>query len=228
VPELPEVEALALDLKGPAGRPRHRPDRPRGVQRPQDVRPAAAGTRGHVRRRRHAARQVPRHQAGGLHLCLHLARAGWVRWKDEVPAAPPARAASRRSPHASSSTTTPASTSPRPAPRRAWPCTSCGHRSTYPVSRRWVRTRWWMSSRRRCSRASSRPRAASSSRACCATRARSPASATPTPTRSCTPRGCRRSSRPNSLDRGRAGHALRRRPRHPRRCGRPLTRAGRQ
>ena len=48
-------------------------------------------------------------------------------------------------------------------------------------------------------RRSSRPRAASSSRACCATRAPSPASATPTPTRSCTPRGCRRSSRPASL-----------------------------
>ena len=27
--------------------------------------------------------------AGGLHLVLHLARAGWVRWRDEVPALPP-------------------------------------------------------------------------------------------------------------------------------------------
>ncbi|MGW4028685.1 Fpg/Nei family DNA glycosylase [Streptomyces sp. NPDC004838] len=26
---------------------------------------------------------------GGLHLVIHLARAGWLRWKDEFPAAPP-------------------------------------------------------------------------------------------------------------------------------------------
>src|SRR5690606_17718236 len=28
-------------------------------------------------------------EASGLHLVLHLARAGWIRWKDEVPALPP-------------------------------------------------------------------------------------------------------------------------------------------
>ncbi|SCK36342.1 Fpg/Nei family DNA glycosylase [Streptomyces sp. WMMB 322] len=27
--------------------------------------------------------------AGGLHLVVHLARAGWLRWRDSVPAAPP-------------------------------------------------------------------------------------------------------------------------------------------
>ncbi|MGW6459049.1 Fpg/Nei family DNA glycosylase [Streptomyces sp. NPDC055078] len=27
--------------------------------------------------------------AGGLHLVIHLARAGWLRWQDELPAAPP-------------------------------------------------------------------------------------------------------------------------------------------
>jgi formamidopyrimidine-DNA glycosylase len=27
--------------------------------------------------------------AGGTHLVLHLARAGWIRWRDEVPALPP-------------------------------------------------------------------------------------------------------------------------------------------
>ena len=27
--------------------------------------------------------------AGGLHLIMHLARAGWIRWRDEVPATPP-------------------------------------------------------------------------------------------------------------------------------------------
>ncbi|MFJ6608962.1 Fpg/Nei family DNA glycosylase [Streptomyces sp. NPDC091289] len=28
-------------------------------------------------------------EAGGLHLCTHLARAGWLRWKDSFPATPP-------------------------------------------------------------------------------------------------------------------------------------------
>lgn len=28
-------------------------------------------------------------EAGGLHLIMHLARGGWVRWREEVPAAPP-------------------------------------------------------------------------------------------------------------------------------------------
>lgn len=28
-------------------------------------------------------------EAGGLHLILHLARAGWIRWRDEVPSLPP-------------------------------------------------------------------------------------------------------------------------------------------
>ncbi|MBW3703210.1 Fpg/Nei family DNA glycosylase, partial [Streptomyces griseus] len=28
-------------------------------------------------------------EAGGLHLCTHLARAGWLRWKDSFPPPPP-------------------------------------------------------------------------------------------------------------------------------------------
>ncbi|MDN5854924.1 MAG: Fpg/Nei family DNA glycosylase, partial [Actinomycetia bacterium] len=28
-------------------------------------------------------------EAAGLHLVIHLSRAGWVRWKDAMPAAPP-------------------------------------------------------------------------------------------------------------------------------------------
>jgi formamidopyrimidine-DNA glycosylase len=28
-------------------------------------------------------------EASGLHLVIHLSRAGWIRWKDEMPAAPP-------------------------------------------------------------------------------------------------------------------------------------------
>jgi formamidopyrimidine-DNA glycosylase len=89
VPELPEVEALALDLRG-------RLD-------------------GHAIARIHVAQfsalktfdpplsamegtlvdDVTRHgkfldiEASGVHLVLHLARAGWVRWREEVPTIPP-------------------------------------------------------------------------------------------------------------------------------------------
>jgi formamidopyrimidine-DNA glycosylase len=89
VPELPEVEALALDLRGRlVGQPittvhlaqfsaLKTYDPPLG---------AVDGT---------FIEDVTRHgkfldiNASGLHLVLHLARAGWVRWREEVPALPP-------------------------------------------------------------------------------------------------------------------------------------------
>ena len=170
---------------------------------------------------------------GGLHLVMHLARAGWIRWKDEVPTLPPAarrqeparrarrarrpvRARHHRGRHQEEPGHLPG---PRPAGRP-------GHRQPRPRPARPTTSRWRGSAR------SSPPRAASSSRACSATRAPSPASATPTPTRSCTPPGCRRSSRPSCLLEGDddtdAGDPLRRHPGHPRRRRRAVARAGRQ
>ncbi|WP_151083810.1 Fpg/Nei family DNA glycosylase [Nocardioides cynanchi] len=89
MPELPEVEALALDLKG-------RLDG-RALTRIHVVAfsalktfdPPVSALEGTM------VDDVTRHgkfidiEASGLHLIFHLARAGWIRWRDEVPALPP-------------------------------------------------------------------------------------------------------------------------------------------
>ncbi|HEU4568507.1 MAG TPA: DNA-formamidopyrimidine glycosylase family protein [Marmoricola sp.] len=89
MPELPEVEALARDLTGRLT--------DRAIVRVDIVAfsclktydpPVSALTGALVD-------GVTRHgkfldiDAGGTHLVLHLAKAGWVRWRDEVPALPP-------------------------------------------------------------------------------------------------------------------------------------------
>jgi formamidopyrimidine-DNA glycosylase len=89
VPELPEVEGLALDLTERL--------RERAIVRFDIVAinalktfdppvSALVGT---------FVESVGRHgkfldiEAGGLHVVIHLARAGWIRWRDEAPALPP-------------------------------------------------------------------------------------------------------------------------------------------
>lgn len=62
-------------------------------------------------------------EADGLHFVTHLARAGWLHWKDTLPDGRPAPARAR-SHCASPWRPARASTSPRPAPRRSSPCTS--------------------------------------------------------------------------------------------------------
>jgi len=89
VPELPEVEALALDLRGRFA--------DRAIAKVYIVAfsalktfdpPVTALEGGFVD-------DVTRHgkfldiSAGGLHLVFHLARAGWIRWRDELPPVPP-------------------------------------------------------------------------------------------------------------------------------------------
>jgi formamidopyrimidine-DNA glycosylase len=89
VPELPEVEALALDLRG------RLTDRAivkvhiAAVSALKTFDPPVQALEGTL------VEDVTRHgkfldiSASGLHLVLHLARAGWVRWRDEVPTLPP-------------------------------------------------------------------------------------------------------------------------------------------
>ncbi len=89
VPELPEVEALALDLKG------RLTDRAivkihiAAFSALKTFDPPLAALEGTM------VDDVTRHgkfldiHASGLHLVLHLARAGWIRWRDEVPTIPP-------------------------------------------------------------------------------------------------------------------------------------------
>ncbi len=89
MPELPEVEALALDLRGRlAGRAITRVH-VAAFSALKTYDPPLSAIEGTL------VDDVRRHgkfldiEASGLHLVLHLARAGWVRWKDEVPALPP-------------------------------------------------------------------------------------------------------------------------------------------
>ncbi len=89
VPELPEVEALALDLSG------RLTDRAivkihiATFSALKTFDPPLSALEGTM------VEGVTRHgkfldvQASGLHLVLHLARAGWIRWRDEVPSIPP-------------------------------------------------------------------------------------------------------------------------------------------
>jgi formamidopyrimidine-DNA glycosylase len=88
VPELPEVEALALDLRSRlAGRAITRVDLA-AFSALKTFDPPLHALHGTL------VDDVTRHgkfldiDASGVHLVLHLALMGWVRWRDEVPATP--------------------------------------------------------------------------------------------------------------------------------------------
>ena len=88
VPELPEVEALAQDLTGRL--------RDRAITRIDLAAFSALKTFDPPLHALHGTMVdgVTRHgkfldiEASGLHLVLHLARMGWVRWRDELPKLP--------------------------------------------------------------------------------------------------------------------------------------------
>jgi formamidopyrimidine-DNA glycosylase len=89
VPELPEVEGLALDLAGRlTDRAIVRVDIA-AFSALKTFDPPLSALNGLM------VDGVSRHgkfldvSASGLHLVVHLARAGWIRWRDEVPALPP-------------------------------------------------------------------------------------------------------------------------------------------
>ncbi|QNN54511.1 Fpg/Nei family DNA glycosylase [Nocardioides mesophilus] len=89
MPELPEVEGLALDLAGRlTDRAIVRVDLA-AFSALKTFDPPLSALSGAL------VESVTRHgkfldiNAAGLHLVLHLSRAGWVRWRDEVPALPP-------------------------------------------------------------------------------------------------------------------------------------------
>jgi formamidopyrimidine-DNA glycosylase len=88
VPELPEVEALARDLSGRlTDRAIARVDIA-AISCLKTYDPPVSALAGAL------VDGVARHgkfldiDAGGTHLVLHLAKAGWVRWRDEVPQLP--------------------------------------------------------------------------------------------------------------------------------------------
>src|SRR6201982_3523317 len=90
MPELPEVESLAVFLRGHAtGHAIARADAASfSVLKAFD--PPLTSLSGQV------ITEVGRHGKfldiatdQGLHLIMHLARAGWLRWRDDLPSAPP-------------------------------------------------------------------------------------------------------------------------------------------
>ena len=89
MPELPEVEGLALDL---AGRLKDRAIARVDIAAFSALKtfdPPLSAVNGLM------VEGVGRHgkfldiDVSGIHLVVHLARAGWIRWKDEVPKTPP-------------------------------------------------------------------------------------------------------------------------------------------
>ncbi|HEY1133798.1 MAG TPA: DNA-formamidopyrimidine glycosylase family protein [Nocardioides sp.] len=89
MPELPEVEALALDLGGRLDGRAIAGVHVAAFSALKTFDPPLSALEGSF------VDGVTRHgkfldiDAGGLHVVLHLARAGWVRWRDEVPTIPP-------------------------------------------------------------------------------------------------------------------------------------------
>src|ERR687889_693903 len=88
VPELPEVEALVQDLRGrPAGGAISRVDLA-AFSALKTFAPPLHALHGTL------VDDVTRHgkfldvDASGVHFVVHLARAGWIRWREEVPALP--------------------------------------------------------------------------------------------------------------------------------------------
>ncbi|WP_028643660.1 Fpg/Nei family DNA glycosylase [Nocardioides sp. URHA0020] len=89
MPELPEVEALALDLRSRLDGHAIAKIHLAAFSALKTFDPPLSALEGTM------VDDVTRHgkfldiEASGIHLCLHLARAGWVRWRDEVPTIPP-------------------------------------------------------------------------------------------------------------------------------------------
>ncbi|WP_122815964.1 Fpg/Nei family DNA glycosylase [Nocardioides pantholopis] len=89
MPELPEVEALALDLRGRLTDRAITKVHVAAISALKTFDPPVSALEGTL------VDDVTRHgkfldvHASGLHLVLHLARGGWVRWRAEVPDVPP-------------------------------------------------------------------------------------------------------------------------------------------
>ena len=89
MPELPEVEALALDLRGRLDGHAIAKVHVAAFSALKTFDPPLSALEGLL------VDDVTRHgkfldiEASGLHLVLHLARAGWVRWREEGPTIPP-------------------------------------------------------------------------------------------------------------------------------------------
>ncbi len=89
VPELPEVESLALDLRGRLDGRAISAVHPVALSALKTFDPPVQALAGLLVDGVHRYGKFLDVEAGGLHLVMHLARAGWLRWRDEQPTAPP-------------------------------------------------------------------------------------------------------------------------------------------
>jgi formamidopyrimidine-DNA glycosylase len=91
VPELPEVESLALFLRERATGKAVEWAASAAVAVLKTYKPDLSALAGQeiARAQRHGKFLDLATGPDGLHLVMHLARAGWLRWRDEVPEAPP-------------------------------------------------------------------------------------------------------------------------------------------
>ena len=89
MPELPEVEALALDLRGRLADRAIVTVHIAAFSALKTFDPPLRALEGGM------VEDVTRHgkfldfDVAGLHMVIHLARGGWIRWRDEVPTVPP-------------------------------------------------------------------------------------------------------------------------------------------
>ncbi len=90
MPELPEVEALALDLKGRLTDRAIVKVHVAAFSALKTFDPPLSALEGTLVEdvTRHG-KFLDVHTSAGVHLVLHLARAGWIRWREEVPTIPP-------------------------------------------------------------------------------------------------------------------------------------------
>ncbi len=85
MPELPEVEALKDFLSEHLVGHEMVRGAARRDQRPEDVRPPVTAFEGRAVTAVHRYGKFLDVEAGGLHFVTHLARAGWLQWKDRLP-----------------------------------------------------------------------------------------------------------------------------------------------
>ena len=142
MPELPEVHALVADLRTRlTDRAITRLDLVAfSALKTYDPPPSALGGALVDGVRRHG--KFLDIEAAGLHLVIHLARGGWIRWRDEVPATPPRPSA--KSPLAARVNLDPGeprSTSPRRGRGSGWRSTSSATPRRSPASPAWGPTR---------------------------------------------------------------------------------------
>ena len=89
MPELPEVESLAVDLRKRLDGHAFARLMPVAISALKTYDPSLDALAGAMIDGVHRHGKFLDIEAGGLHLVIHLARGGWLRWRDSMPSTPP-------------------------------------------------------------------------------------------------------------------------------------------